>query len=52
MACRSCSGNPPVPIVRKGLPTIWSWGPFADHEIVEYDELETYGRILEVKQES
>lgn len=25
MACASCAGKPVTPIVRDGMPTIWSW---------------------------
>lgn len=47
MACGQCRGNPPVPYVRRGLPTVYSWGPYADHEIVDYAELEAYGNLLQ-----
>lgn len=35
MACKSCKPPPQPPIYRRGLPTIWAWGPFPDHEEVE-----------------
>lgn len=35
MACKTCSQPKATPIFRNGLPTIWAWGPFADHELVE-----------------
>lgn len=22
------------------MPTIWQWGPFAEHEVIEYKELQ------------
>lgn len=40
MACGSCSGRPIVPMFRNGLPTVWAWGPFPDHETVPLNELE------------
>ena len=40
MACSSCNSLPPTPYVRSGLPTVWKWGPFANHEVVDYTELE------------
>lgn len=46
MSCTTCSGNPHVPFVRAGLPTVYAWGPFPDHEVVDYAELEAYGNLL------
>lgn len=40
MACGSCGPKQSVPWVRPGLPTVYSWGPFPDHEVVDYDEEE------------
>lgn len=40
MACSSCGSRPSVPWYRNGLPTIWIWGPFVDHEIVPADEID------------
>ena len=42
MGCKTCSGNPSVPYKRVGLPTVWAWGPFLDHEDVPDDELEDF----------
>lgn len=36
MVCRRCGGGPTLPWVRLGLPTIHAFGPFPDHEPVEY----------------
>lgn len=43
MACRSCGKT--VPLIRKGMPTIYAYGPFEDYEEVEYTEVEQYGTI-------
>lgn len=40
MACNCGGSQKPVPYVRPGLPTVWQWGPFLDHEVVDYAELE------------
>ena len=40
MACGSCGPKPTVPWVRIGLPTIYAWGPFPDHEVVDYAEID------------
>lgn len=42
MGCKTCSGNPSVPYFRVGLPTVWAWGPFLDHEDVPLEELEEF----------
>ena len=47
MACKSCKPAPPPPIFRRGLPTIWAWGPFLDHEVVPPEEIESYLATLE-----
>lgn len=52
MACSSCSGDPQVPLVREGLPTVWAFGPFPDHEVVDYAALEAYGNLLEQQAKS
>lgn len=43
MGCRQCSGKPSVPYERPGIPTVYAWGPFPDHEAVDYADLESYG---------
>lgn len=43
MACRSCGTT--LPIVRKGLPTIYAFGPFPNHKEVDYTDLEENGPI-------
>lgn len=45
MACGSCGSAPTVPWVRPGLPTVYAWGPFPDHEVVDYAELEEHGNL-------
>ncbi len=52
MGCKQCSGKPSVPYVRAGLPTVYAWGPFLDHQVVDYAELGDHGYILEEEQES
>jgi uncharacterized Fe-S cluster-containing MiaB family protein len=42
MGCKICSGLPSVPVVRRGLPTIWEWGPFLDYEEVPAEEIEAF----------
>lgn len=42
MGCRSCSGQPSVPLVRRGFPTIWAYGPFKDHEPIPYTPIEEH----------
>lgn len=43
MPCRSCGQT--LPIVRKGLPTIYAFGPFPGWEDAEYTDLEKDGPI-------
>lgn len=43
MACRSCGRT--LPIIRNGMPTIYAFGPFPDHEEVDYNDLEYDGAI-------
>lgn len=44
--CRGC-GSKPLPIVRKGLPTIFAYGPFPNHEEVDYTEIDQHGTVQE-----
>jgi hypothetical protein len=50
MSCGSCGRLPAVPYVRVGLPTVWAWGPFPDHEVVDYTEIDN--GLLQQEQES
>lgn len=43
MGCRACSTV--VPLRRKGLPTIYAFGPFPNHREVDYTDLEENGSI-------
>lgn len=38
MACKPCAHKPETPFVRRGLPTIYAWGPFLDHKAVDYTD--------------
>lgn len=52
MGCKQCSGRPSTPFERPGLPTVYAWGPFPDHQVVDYADLETYGIVPEEEPES
>lgn len=43
MACRACGKS--LPLIRKGYPTVYAYGPFEDYEEVEYTEVEQNGTI-------
>lgn len=45
MACKSCGRS--LPIVRPGLPTIYAFGPFPDHEEIDYTLEKNDGPIQE-----
>lgn len=45
MACKSCGTT--LPLVRKGLPTIYAFGPFPGYEEVEYTLEKNDGPIQE-----
>lgn len=45
MACKSCGQT--LPLIRKGLPTIYEFGPFPGYEEVEYTLEKKDGPIQE-----
>jgi hypothetical protein len=49
MACKSCGQT--LPLIRKGLPTIYAFGPFPGWEEVEYTDDLDNGPIQEDTEE-
>lgn len=50
MACKKCGQT--FPIIRKGLPTIYAFGPFPGWEDVDYTDLENDGTIQAERKDS